>query len=246
MQKINTLVRLFLGSLFLLITMPMLFLSLVPFTPSRPKRIRLTNRIGRVLSYAMLRIIGANPIIHNREAIDRSGPAIYVANHSSSLDIFVFGWACPPGTSAVAKKEIIWAPFVGPIIWLSGFLLINRKNPSQALTSMQESTQFLQSNGLSAWVMPEGTRSPHGKLGRFKRGFVHMALQSQLPVIPIVIHGAHRVWPMERLLFNRADLEIEMLEQIDTSDWTVEGAQEHAKSVREMIAAALAAEENQP
>ena len=110
---------------------------------------------------------------------------------------------------------------------------------------MRESVQFLQNNGLSVWVMPEGTRSRDGSLGPFKRGFVHMALQSQLPVIPLVIHNAHKVWPMDKLLFSSADVEVEMLEQIDTSTWTVQRAQEHAKSVREVIAAAITAKENQ-
>ena len=232
------------GSIFLILTIPLFFFVLVLFTPSRTRRIYLTNRMGRLLSYAMLRIIGATPVLKDRAALDKMGPAIFVANHSSSLDMFVFGWASPPGTCGIAKKEIIWAPFVGPIIWLSGFLLINRSNPAQALSSMRRSTQFLQTNGLSAWVMPEGTRSQDGSLGPFKRGFVHMALQSQLPVIPLVIHNAHKVWPMDRLLFSPGEVEVEVLEQVDTSDWSVQRAQEHAKSVRNMIAAALTARES--
>jgi len=195
--------------------------------------------MGRTLSYAMLRIIGATPSCKNREALNASGPAIYVANHGSSLDMFVFGWACREGTCGIAKKEIIWAPFVGPIIWLSGFLLIDRGNPSQALASMRRSAKFLQDTGYSAWVMPEGTRSLDGSLGPFKRGFVHMAIQCQLPVIPIVIHNAHVVWPMDKLLFTPGEVEVEMLQQIDTSNWNIRTAQEHAKGVRELIAQAL-------
>ena len=245
MRLLNTLIRLVLGTVFLVFTIPVFFTVLLVFLPSRTRRIDLTNRMGRVLSFAMLRIIGADPILKDRPKLDRTGPAIFVANHTSSLDLFVFGWACPPGTCGIAKKEIIWAPFVGPIIWLSGFLLIDRSNPAQALSSMRRSAQFLQTNGLSVWIMPEGTRSRDGSLGPFKRGFVHMALQSQLPVIPLVIHNAHKVWPMDKLLFSSADVEVEMLEQIDTSSWTVQRAQEHAKSVREVIAAAIAAKENQ-
>lgn len=241
MQRLSTALRIALGSLYLMVTIPSFFLVLLLNAWSRTRRIYLTNRMGRVLSSHMLRIIGAAPICKNREALDNSGPAIYVANHGSSLDVFVFGWACRPGTCGIAKKEIIWAPFVGPIIWLSGFLLIDRSNPGQALASMRRSADFLQTSGFSAWVMPEGTRSMDGSLGPFKRGFVHMALQSKLPVIPIVIHDAHVVWPMDKLIFKRGEVEVEMLEQIDTSDWSVRTAQDHAASVRERIAQALAA-----
>ena len=246
MRLLNTLVRLVLGSFFLILTIPVFFVVLLLALPSRKQRIYLTNRMGRILSLAMLHIIGAKPTLKRRAALDKMGPAIFVANHSSSLDLFIFGWACPPGTCGIAKREIIWAPFVGPIIWLSGFLLINRSNPAQALSSMRKSVQFLQSNGLSVWVMPEGTRSRDGSLGPFKRGFVHMALQSQLPVIPLVIHNAHKVWPMDKLLFTSAEVEVEVLEQIDTSAWSVQRAQEHAKSVRQVIAAAIVARQNQP
>ena len=246
MRLLNTLVRLVLGSFFLILTIPVFFVVLLLALPSRKQRIYLTNRMGRILSLAMLHIIGAKPTLKHRAALDKMGPAIFVANHSSSLDLFIFGWACPPGTCGIAKREIIWAPFVGPIIWLSGFLLINRSNPAQALSSMRKSVQFLQSNGLSVWVMPEGTRSRDGSLGPFKRGFVHMALQSQLPVIPLVIHNAHKVWPMDKLLFTSAEVEVEVLEQIDTSAWSVQRAQEHAKSVRQVIAAAIVARQNQP
>jgi putative phosphoserine phosphatase/1-acylglycerol-3-phosphate O-acyltransferase len=68
-----------------------------------------------------------------------------------------------------------------------------------------------------------------------------MALQSKLPVIPIVIHNAHVVWPMDKLIFKSGEVEVEMLEQIDTSNWSVHTAQDHAASVRELIAQALAA-----
>ena len=67
-----------------------------------------------------------------------------------------------------------------------------------------------------------------------------MALQSQLPVIPLVIHNADTVWPMDKLVFTSAEVEVEVLEQIDTSTWSVQRAQEHASGVREVIAAALA------
>jgi 1-acyl-sn-glycerol-3-phosphate acyltransferase len=241
MQRLNTALRIALGTFYLMVTIPSFFTILVLTIWSRRRRIYLTNRMGRILSDHMLRIIGAKPTCKNREALDNSGPAIYVANHGSSLDVFIFGWACRPGTCGIAKKEIVWAPFVGPIVWLSGFLLIDRSNPGQALASMRRSTEFLQKSGLSAWVMPEGTRSMDGSLGPFKRGFVHMALQSKLPVIPIVIHDAHIVWPMDKLIFKSAEVEVEMLDPIDTSNWNVRTAQDHAASVRERIAHALAA-----
>ena len=60
-------------------------------------------------------------------------------------------------------------------------------------------------------------------------------------IVGLVIHNAHTVWPMDKLLFTSADVDVEVLEQIDTSTWSVQRAQEHANGVREVIAAAIAA-----
>ena len=241
MERVSTAVRFSLAAVILAAWVPFMILVLLLAMPFRKTRLILLNKMGRPLSYCVMRAIGANPVCRMRKELDCAGPAIFVSNHGSSLDMFVFGWACRPGTCAVAKRELTRAPFVGPVIALSGFLLIDRKNPAQALSSMQRESQFLRESGLSCWVMPEGTRSLDGSLAPFKRGFVHMALQSNLPVIPIAVHNAHKVWPMDRFVFTPGDVEIEMLEQFDTSDWSIERAQEHADSVRLVIAEALEA-----
>ena len=96
---------------------------------------------------------------------------------------------------------------------------------------------------LGVWIMPEGTRSKDGRIGRFKTGFVHLAIAAGIPVVPVAIHSAHRNWPMGPLNFQPMTLEIDILPAIDTSSWKEETSNEHADQVRDVLAAALRPEQ---
>ena len=87
--------------------------------------------------------------------------------------------------------------------------------------------------------MPEGTRSKDGRLLRFKTGFVHLAIATGLPVVPVVLHGAHRLWPLGFPLFAPGPLEVDVLEPIDTTGWSEDRSSEHAESVRQVLDLAL-------
>ena len=83
------------------------------------------------------------------------------------------------------QKTIGIYSFFGQIYWLSGHLLIDRSNRESAIASIKEVTQIVHKNLLSLWIWPEGTRARDGRLTPFKKGFVHLALDTKLPIVPI-------------------------------------------------------------
>ena len=87
--------------------------------------------------------------------------------------------------------------------------------------------------------MPEGTRSKDGRLKPFKKGFVHMAIATGFPVVPVVVHGAHKNWEKGTFAFKPMTLDIEILPPIDTRGWKEETAGEHADQVHAVFAGAL-------
>ncbi len=91
--------------------------------------------------------------------------------------------------------------------------------------------------------MPEGTRSRDGRLLPFKKGFVHLAIATGLPVVPVVLHGAQRNWEPGTLRFRPMTLEIDVLPKIDTAAWREESAGEHAAEVHAAFCAALRPEQ---
>jgi 1-acyl-sn-glycerol-3-phosphate acyltransferase len=184
-------------------------------------------------------------VVKNRERINASMPAIYVANHTSTLDAFIAIWLCPYGACGVFKKEAAWIPFFGQLLLLSGHLLLDRQNSGSAVETLKDIAVLMKARRLGVWIKPEGTRSKDGRLRPLKKGFVHLAIATGLPVVPVVIHGAHRNWPLGPLNFQPMTLEIDVLPPIDTSTWKEATAGDHAVQVFEVLRAALK-EDQQP
>lgn len=207
--------------------------------PSRSLRVRIGNLCGKMIGPPIARIVGAKVINPDSEKLNNSTPAIFVTNHSSSLDVFISMGLCPYGGCGVGKKEILRIPFFGQAYWLAGHLLIDRGNNSKAVASMKKMSDFVKTKGLSIWIWPEGTRSIDGQLITFKKGFVHLALATGLPIVPVVLHGAHKIWPAKTMQFYPGEVRVEVLDPIQTNSWSKETINEHVEEVKGFMAKAL-------
>ncbi len=243
MGRFTSFVRFCIGFVVLAI-LSLITLAMLPFLmPFRVARIKVCNVYGKTAGRAITALAGVTPRVTNKQGLNDSMPAIYVANHTSTLDAFLCVWLCPIGACGVFKKEIVHVPFYGWIAYLSGHLLIDRGNKGKAVEALQNIGELVKKEKLGIWIMPEGTRSRDGSLLPFKRGFVHLAIATGLPVVPVVIHGAFRNWVAKTFQFNPMVLDVDVLPPIDTSSWKEETATEHADAVREIFAANLAAHE---
>jgi lysophosphatidate acyltransferase len=207
--------------------------------PFRTLRVRIGNFCGKMIGPVVSWLVGAKIINPDSKKLNSSKPAIFVSNHASALDVFIGMALCPYGGCGVGKKEILKIPFFGLAYWLAGHLLIDRGNNAKAVASMKKLSDFVKAKGLSIWIWPEGTRSLDGKLIPFKKGFVHLALATGLPVVPVIVHGAHKVWPAKTMQFYPGEVKIEVLDPIKTNDWNRETVDKHVEEVRNFMAKAL-------
>jgi 1-acyl-sn-glycerol-3-phosphate acyltransferase len=232
---IGSWLRLILG--FLVISTAALVLVIVDLLllPWRGLRIRAGNLYGKVVGPVVVGLAGARVKVAHRERLDTSAPAIYVSNHASALDIFVAMWVAPVGGCGVAKKEIARIPFFGWAYKLSGHLLLDRQNRENAIAALRSIADVVRKHGLSIWIWPEGTRSRDGRLLPFKKGFVHLAAATGLPIVPVVVHGAHERWPGRTTRLVPGVLEVEVLEPVPTDDWDPDKADEHVEMVRSIF-----------
>lgn len=194
-------------------------LILLVLFPSRNLRIRSCNYWGWIVGRAVVWIAGSTVTMHGAEHMDPAKSVIYVSNHTSALDIFIGIWQAPAGTVGVAKKEVVLYPFFGQLYWLSGHLLIDRGDTTKAIAAMQELTAIVRSYNLSIWMWPEGTRSKDGRLQPMKKGIYHLAVATGLPIVPVVVAGAHRVWEKGGMRIRPCDVHVRVLPPIDTSSW---------------------------
>ncbi|PKA63725.1 1-acyl-sn-glycerol-3-phosphate acyltransferase [Apostasia shenzhenica] len=205
-------------------------------------RIRQSNLYGHVTGRLMMWILG-NPIkIEGSEYANTR--AIYICNHASPIDIFLVMWLTPTGTVGIAKKEIIWYPMFGQLYVLANHLRIDRSNPAAAIESIKKVDKLdpllyvvalgVVRKNLSLIIFPEGTRSRTGRLLPFKKGFVHIALQSKLPIIPMVLTGTHVAWRKNSLRVRPAPLTVRYLPPIKTSDWVEKDINKYVQMVHDL------------
>jgi 1-acyl-sn-glycerol-3-phosphate acyltransferase len=238
-STVGSMIRFSAGFLIIAVMSVFVMVALVVCLPSRVTRIRICNFYGKVVGRSITAMAGVKPNVSHHERINNAHPAIYVANHASTLDLFLSIWLCPYGGCGVMKKEITHIPFFGQIALLSGHLLLDRNNHGKAVESLRVVGEIVKKFGVSIWMMPEGTRSRDGRLLPFKKGFVHLALATGLPIVPILIHDAHKNWVAGKFRFAPMTVDIEVLEPIDTKGWTEAQATEHAASVYALFAKGL-------
>ena len=239
LSLVETWLRLGLGLAWVGVCSTVFLFVLFLFLPSRAARIRVGNVYGTWAGRGMAWLTGSQFVIRGEEHANGQRPAIYLANHTSIIDIFLGIWLSPTGTCGVGKKEVIWYPFFGQFFWLAGHLRIDRNNRASAVEAMRDMSALVAKHALSIFVWPEGTRSKDGRLRAFKKGAFHMALATKLPVVPMVITGAHEAWESRSLRLRRRTITVTFLPPIETTAWEKDHLDEHIHAVEAVFAAAL-------
>ncbi len=217
------------------IVLPLLVLLL----PWRVLRIRLTNFFGTLIGRSVMWCAGCPVTVEGYEHVKAAGPAIFACNHTSILDAFTTIWLTPSGTVGVAKKEVLYYPFYGQAWWLAGHVFLDRGRTERAKASLRRAAAVIREHGLSLCILPEGTRSEDGRLLPFKKGIVHMALETKLPIVPMVTTGLAGVWKRGTLSLRPAKVTIRFLPPIRTESWTEDRTDEHLAEIRAPFLEAL-------
>ena len=157
--------------------------------------------------------------VTGREHVNPKQSYVFVANHQSFLDVFaVYGWL-PNNFKWLMKKEIRKVPFVGTACKVAGHIFVDRSNPRAALQSMEHIKGELV-DGISTVIFPEGTRTKTGEMGRFKQGAFKIAMDLNLPVVPLSLKGFHHAMPARQLFVNpKASTALHIGEPIDLSQF---------------------------
>jgi lysophosphatidate acyltransferase len=212
--------------------------------PFRIARIKACNYYGKFAGRFMMILSGCPLTFVGRENLDADRPALFISNHSSIVDLFLAMWISPVGTVGVAKKQVIWYPLFGQLYFLSGHLRIDRDNSGKAIEHLRSLGQYVRDNRLSIWMWPEGTRSRDGRLKPFKKGIIHLAMQTGLPIVPVIVTGAHLAWEKNTLLgIRRVPITITALPAIETSAWTADQVDRHTEEMYRLFEQHLPADQ---
>ena len=154
--------------------------------------------------------------------IPSPGGRIYMFNHSSFIDVFLFAYLTPGNITAVIAKENYNIPVWGAMLKRFRAIPIERKNKDSAIQTINIAEDRL-SNGYDVIILPEGTRTLSGNLKRFKKGGFHMAINTNVPIVPVGCIGAFEFKPKDRWTLSPGAVKLICGKPIDPSTYSTLG-----------------------
>lgn len=195
-------------------------------------------RAARMWSRVMLWAVGARVEYEGLERIRTDRSYVFIANHQSSVDIWVLLVALPLRTRFVAKQELRRVPVVGWALAVSGSIFIDRSDRSRAIGSLRGAAARIR-GGASVVLFAEGTRSRDGVLQPFKKGPFHVALHAGAPLVPVAITGSWDVLRPGSLRVTPGTVRVRLLDMIDVESWAPRGVESLADHVHGVVQRAL-------
>lgn len=200
---------------------------------SRDTLLEITGGVGADLALAAAGVEVA--VLGGREHLWSSRPCVFIFNHQSNIDPIVMMKVLRGGFTGVAKMEAKKIPGFGQFFQLAGVAFVDRGNTGQALRALEPAVAKVRDERLSLAMSPEGTRSLTPRLGRFKKGAFHIAMQADVPMVPVVMRHAGEVLPRGTQTIREGRIEVVVLPPVETGDWKVETLGEHVAEVRGMF-----------
>jgi 1-acyl-sn-glycerol-3-phosphate acyltransferase len=202
---------------------------------------RLLYRLGQFGVWLGFTLAGVRVKLVGRENILVGQPAVYAANHRSSIEppvVFFSLKSLFPHLSILYKAELRRLPILVWIFDAAGFVPLERANKGQSLPAVDAASKTLAA-GRSFVIFPEGTRSRTQEMLPFKKGGFVMAIQAQVPVVPVAVSGSNTVLRRGSMVIRSGTIRVEFAPPIPTAGMTFSDRSDLAESARAAIAVRL-------
>jgi 1-acyl-sn-glycerol-3-phosphate acyltransferase len=137
----------------------------------------------------------------------------------------------------MSKIEIMKIPLVGWMMRLARDIPLTRGDAASGTAALEASRERLDSK-VSVMIFPEGTRSKTGELREFKGGAFRLAIEAQVPILPLAVYGTRDALRKHDWRLGYAEAEVRVLEPVSTEGLTIDDTPGWRASVRDRIAAA--------
>ena len=183
-------------------------------------------------------VAGLDVSVTGEEHLWSHRPAVFLFNHQSATDALIIARLLRRDFTGVAKAEMKSNPLVGSVLQAIGTVFLDRGDKDKAIEALKPAVESLQ-NGVSFAIAPEGSRSLSYKLGPFKKGAFHIAMQAGVPIVPIVIENSSDSLPKNGFFIRPASISVTVLPPVNTTTWKPEAIDSHVESVRRMFLSEL-------
>ncbi len=171
--------------------------------------------ISKIWARVMLLASLTRISIRGREKIKKGRSYIIISNHQSHYDILALVTSLGIQFRWIIKRELLKVPLFGHALYASRNIFIDRRNPEKARDSIRKGLERLP-DGTSIMFFAEGTRSPDGQLGEFKKGGFAVALENNFPILPVTVNGSRDVLPKGAIEFHPGRIRVTVADPIDT------------------------------
>lgn len=154
------------------------------------------------------KILGIRLDVSGIERIDKKASYIFMPNHLSLIDGPLLFMLIPQSIRVILKKEAFKIPVIGLAMKQAGFVPVDRKSIKGGKKSIDQATRMIKEKCFSFLIFPEGTRSLDGKIQLFKRGGFFLAVNSQVPVVPVSIKGTYEIMPKGSFFAKRGKVRV--------------------------------------
>jgi 1-acyl-sn-glycerol-3-phosphate acyltransferase len=198
---------------------------------------KLTNfvveKIAPAVAIPVLKVAGINFKV-KKHTDPIPAPAVYIINHSSTLDILTILALGLPRVRFVAKWQLQYNPIFFILGRLTGQVFIRREKSDKAVETLKKNVDRIRINNLSVMLAPEGSRKHAGIIGPFKKGPFRMAMDLQYPIVPIYFEGNRELSTEDFLITKSGTCTAHIHPPIDTSGWELENIDDHINDVRNL------------
>ena len=192
------------------------------------------HRIARFWGRSILVVSRIKVSVEGLSNIDPQCPYIYMPNHQSNFDIPVLLGHLAVQFRWLAKKELFKIPIFGHAMRKAGYISIDRNNRQSAIKSLEVAAEKIR-NGVSVLIFPEGTRSRDGKIQPFKKGGFVMAIDSGVPIVPVIISGTRAIMTKGKFRVNPGQIRMSIQQPIGTRTYSRGTKETLMENVRRVI-----------
>ena len=192
------------------------------------------HRIARIWGRGILLVSRVRVSVKGLSQIDPARSYIYMSNHQSNFDIPVLLAHLPVQFRWLAKAELFKIPIFSRAMRGAGYVRIDRFNRESAIQSIKEAAAKMK-DGVSVMIFPEGTRSHDGSIRPFKKGGFVMAVDTGVPIVPVILQGTLPIMDKNSWRINAGEVSLQIEKPIDTTGYTRETKDELIETVRSVI-----------
>jgi 1-acyl-sn-glycerol-3-phosphate acyltransferase len=199
----------------ILIMMPLLVIAI-----SKEKYHPYFYKLARIWAYIIYFGMGFQYNKEMKQLVDAKKSYMFIANHSSMMDIMLMFILLKNPFVFVGKIELSKMPIFG-FIYKRTAIMVDRSSPESRRAVFEDANRRIK-QGTSICIFPEGGVPDRSVLlDGFKKGAFRLAIEHQLPIVPITFCGLKKYYPFEWFVGKPAKIKVTFHEHIEVTDLTL-------------------------